>query len=359
MQDRERWLDPQSAVESRCTRGQRQELFLSRAGRRSGERTHEMTMEELRAEYSAVRIGPLILHEVRTNLSRLVRMGGYDPEVYAGSKSWDDAEEDVLQAIVVQILLEEGQLDYIMATSSTLIDFHNLLARQVRRYLARTRQRSVVDNLLDRSVNILSDEPFETAGSGSHRRYRLRSAPPTLEVPTDADLLGAARSAAMIPRIPFAVRERAPMVYSNDALRAVLRTIAETLATSFSHHDLDWILRALLTDWITGFLIQSEGLQVAASELTPEDQLVVREAAQQIVQESTHTQLIVLRGKLESRSDQSIADELSLSRPTVIERKREALRIVEIALMDLPERVHRAVIDQLSIDLATHSESDG
>ena len=338
MQDRERWLDPQSAVESRCTRGQRQELFLSRAGRRSGERTHEMTMEELRAEYSAVRIGPLILHEVRTNLSRLVRMGGYDPEVYAGSKSWDDAEEDVLQAIVVQILLEEGQLDYIMATSSTLIDFHNLL---------------------DRSVNILSDEPFETAGSGSHRRYRLRSAPPTLEVPTDADLLGAARSAAMIPRIPFAVRERAPMVYSNDALRAVLRTIAETLATSFSHHDLDWILRALLTDWITGFLIQSEGLQVAASELTPEDQLVVREAAQQIVQESTHTQLIVLRGKLESRSDQSIADELSLSRPTVIERKREALRIVEIALMDLPERVHRAVIDQLSIDLATHSESDG
>src|SRR5438128_2873924 len=109
-----------------------------------------MTLPEFREEYESVRIGPKILAYVQEVVSGIVRGGRYDPQIYAGSANWGDAEDDVLQGVVTEILIQEGQLDFLMATAATLDDFRNLLTRQVRRYLARRRRRSVIDNLLDR-----------------------------------------------------------------------------------------------------------------------------------------------------------------------------------------------------------------
>jgi hypothetical protein len=70
--------------------------------------------------------------------------------------SWDDAEQDVVQSVVLDLLLAEGQLDYLMATAVEFSDFQNILTFQVRRYLARQRRRTVIDNLLDRAKEVLT-----------------------------------------------------------------------------------------------------------------------------------------------------------------------------------------------------------
>src|ERR1700758_4228802 len=123
-----------------------------------------MTLAELRVEYKASFVGPKILGEVSEVVRGTVRR--YDPEVYGGSASWDDVEEDAVQSVVEDLLLREGQLDYLMATALRLEDFRNLLRFQVRRYLARKRRRNVIDNLLDRSKELLQGASFEISGAG-------------------------------------------------------------------------------------------------------------------------------------------------------------------------------------------------
>src|SRR5439155_23995156 len=108
-----------------------------------------MTLEELRDEYRTERVGAKIVAEVSSAVHDICRR--YDPQVYGRSASWDDAEEDLVQSVVLELLLEEGQLDYLMATCVRLEDFEQLLRFQIRRYLARQRRRTIVDNVLDRA----------------------------------------------------------------------------------------------------------------------------------------------------------------------------------------------------------------
>ena len=59
-----------------------------------------MTLEALRTEYRAVRIGPAIVEEVRHVVHTVIRSRNYDPQVYAGAPDWDSAEEDVVQGVI-------------------------------------------------------------------------------------------------------------------------------------------------------------------------------------------------------------------------------------------------------------------
>src|SRR5260370_6664343 len=111
-----------------------------------------MTLVELREEYRSVRIGEKILEEVRQTVHQVCRR--YDPQIYGGAASWDDAEGDLVQSVVLDLLIGEGQLDYLMATAVEIGDFQNLLKYQVRRYIARKRRRTVIDNVIDRAKAI-------------------------------------------------------------------------------------------------------------------------------------------------------------------------------------------------------------
>ena len=311
-----------------------------------------MTLTELRDEYRSVRIGPKILDEVGRVVHGVIHR--YDPQVYGRAASWEDAYEDVVQSVVVDLLLGEGQLDYLMATAVELSDFDNLLTFQVKRYLARQRQRSVIDNLLDRAKQILQRHPFETTGSGRAARYSLRGSTREAREPTAEEVTRAARSLALVPRIPFAAQERAPTVYSAEGLAALLQTVAESLPTSFSLHDLARILELVLTDWVTGFLynfVEAEG-QLSGS-LSPEEEMMAEEAANEILARCDAEHLLVLRRKLENMSDQAIAEELGVSRPTVHARKTEAMARIRDALGELPAHVQASVMDRVSGHLAT------
>lgn len=252
------------------------------------------TLDQLRDEYRAEGIGHVILDEVRRAVHDVARR--YDPAIYGGSASWNDAEEDVVQGVVVDLLLAEGQLDYIMATALTLDDFRNLLRFQVRRYLARNRRRTVVDNLLDRAKGLLGKPPYEEVAPG---RYGLPgNADPRPS--TDAELQAAARAAALVPRASPAKGDRAPVVYTGDALAALVKAVARSLPAGFSLSELGKILEIVLTDWVASFLFELEEVHRREDErLGPEEEAASRAAMEEIVERCSPEQLLIIRRKLE------------------------------------------------------------
>lgn len=313
-----------------------------------------MTLAELREEYlnPSMRIGPKIDSQVRDIVHSVARR--YDPEIYGQAANWDDAEEDLVQSVELVLLLEEGQLDYLMATAVELEDFRNLLRRQVRRYLARQRKRSVIDNLLDRAKELLQAPFFTSSGAGHGIRYWAQGATVQEREPTEEEVLGAARAVSLVPRMRFSAHERAPAVYSREGFETVLQAVATSLPTSFSLHDLGRILELVLTDWVASFLYDFEEAHAMPSvALNPEEEMMVEAAAQEVLAGCSPEQLWVLRRKLENQSDQVIAEELSLSRPTVIARKQEAFDVMRGALGSLSEYSQRAAMDRISARLAT------
>ena len=310
-----------------------------------------MSLEDLRGEYvSTERIGPKILNEVRRVVHGLIRR--YNPEIYGGAANWEDAEEDVVQGVVTELLLAEGQLDYLMTTCTHMEDFDRLLARQVRRYLARGRRRNVIDNLLDRAKEILASDPFETNRRGDRPVYRLVGRPAAERDPTEEELNRVARTAALVPRVPFAGAERAPIVYSKEHLARLLLAVAEGLPCTFSRPDLQRILELALTDWVAGLLTELEEVRaVPASALTPEEVTMVGEAERQIFEACTDQERLILQRKLENISDQEVAAQLRLSRQTIVARKKAIFEKMQMALEGLSEPVQASTIERLSMDL--------
>src|SRR5687767_130201 len=117
-----------------------------------------MSWTSLRDEFTELVVGPLILAEVQRAVDFAVRR--YDPVIYADAQNWTQGRDDLVQDVVTTVLLHERQLDYLFETASDLDGFRALLYRQVRRLLARRRQRTVVDNLLDRIRDAVSAPPY-------------------------------------------------------------------------------------------------------------------------------------------------------------------------------------------------------
>src|SRR4051812_40708446 len=108
-------------------------------------------LEELRREHRQLTIGPLILERVRRMVEGQLRRR--DPMIYANnSRDYRDGLDDVLHDFVIKVLLQAGQLAYVLKVASTIDDFDAITNYQLRRYLARSRERNIIDNLVDRSV---------------------------------------------------------------------------------------------------------------------------------------------------------------------------------------------------------------
>lgn len=310
-----------------------------------------MTFTELVEEYRTVGIGPRIYAETRRIVRAVAR--SYDPVVYGGASSWEEASEDLVQEFGLEVLVGQGQLDYAITVAADREHFRRLLARQVRHLLARRRRRTIVDNLIDRAHRMVESPPFRTIGRRAHWSYTLLGKEVVDGQVSDAAARSVASRLAEVPTIRAEPSQRAPAVYSEHSLRIILSEVAEAVTCPVGTADLDRIFSLLLTSWLPSFLKEGETAveSAATNGLDAEGLAIVQDTVNSILAGCTPEDLAVLRLKLEGVSDRTIGERLRLSRPTVSKLKRRAMRHIERRLADLDEPLRLAVVDRVGAAL--------
>src|SRR5260370_26799942 len=197
-----------------------------------------MTWADVLEEHRRDGIGPMIYGIVRWIVQTAARR--YSPAVYANADSWtSEAMEDRLQELTLEVLLDEGQLDYSMS-AGTEVDFRRVIAFQLRRHLAHRRTRTVIDNLLDRAKPILANPPFRVT-SQLPLTYELPDPHESDIGPGQADAVlpdavvrKAAVGALAIPRLAVRSGDREPVLYTTENLRLLLVKIARAIRKRFT-----------------------------------------------------------------------------------------------------------------------------
>lgn len=317
-------------------------------GDTDGREQAQEALGPLVAEYRCVVMGPLLLREVRGIVRSVVR--GYDPLVYGRVWRWEEGVEDLVQDFCVDVLIEQGQLDYALLVAADLQHFRRLLARQLRHHLARRRQRTIVDNILERCKTLASVAPFRLVTDPPAWSYTLEGRRVESGKSSASKLREVAASMSHAPTIRSNPTVRAPVVYSTDVLVELLQSAAKALPHAVTVADLDWILSFLLTCWLPRFLDQSEGeaTRPAAEDLSAEERTIVAEVAESIAKDWSGIARDVLRLKVAGASDREVGRELGMSRPTVAKHKQNLFRRLERALAPLSEPMRVEVIDRLA-----------
>jgi DNA-directed RNA polymerase specialized sigma24 family protein len=311
-------------------------------------------MDALRDEYRIRpdRVGPLIFGEVQ----RAARLA-------YGAAALEDAVDDLVQETFAGALLGENQLDYIMDVATNLDEFRRLLFKHVRRSAGRVRRRehTIVDNLIRRSRELLSQDPFVAETTATEMTYRLATQQVENRVPTQEEKWLAAVRASAVPKAlprqdPRAEEERAPVVYPRRELIAVLTAIADALPTPVADSDLREIFEQLLTDWFPVFLVEEREPSVSGgAELSPDEETVVNDIADRILDrvETGHPELAtVLQLDLAGVRDEDIRIALGVgSRGTVISRHKMIEQIMREEMGDQGMPVANAVLRELGVRL--------
>lgn len=311
-----------------------------------------MRIEALREEHQTELIGKLLYERVTSLVKRQLR--NRDPRVYAlDSHDYRDGLEDVVQRFVLDVLIGERQIDYVMSTAVEIADFDALMNRQIRRYLSRSRRRTIVDNVIDRSLPVLRAPPFEARTAGGEEEYLLSGGRSTLGPPQADSLRRAADLARSVRTIGGGATERTPPVYDADGLQSVLHILLSTCGL-VTRRDLDQFFQRLLTPWLPSFLDLDEGLDFVDRELSPVDRVLVEEQCRNAMSALSRTEKLILIYKRANRPDEDVARALGKSRQTVVKYKKTTFAKLEAQLTGLPENLQEAVIgmvvDAISVE---------
>ena len=299
-----------------------------------------MTLQELRAEYEAVGIGPIIWGLVRELAGAIARR--YPPGVYNDGALWsEDRLDDLAQQVVLDRLLAEGQLEYLFDQATSVESWRRLLSFQVRRTLAQRRRKTVVDRLLVRIRRLARVSPFRTQVVGRtvwvcHEDSRV----PLVDL-HDSRISEAANAVRDIPQLTARERSsRASMVYTTLDLRMLLERVLDEVG-AVSERDLARIFEVLLTSHLRTFLQGPEG-DYPSDEPSPDavvEDAEMRSAVQTFVDDLSQPERWILLGKSQSISDGEIAARLGRSRPWVAQQKHRVL-----------ERLGRDLLSQFDDD---------
>ena len=312
---------------------------------------------DLRREYEAATIGPLmwsLIVEVAGMVGRRYRPGEYNR-----GAAWDEASiEELAQQTAVDLLIGEGQINYIFTVADSTEDVRRLLTRNVKRALWRRRSSTVVDRLMGRIREMASQPPFTIQPAGAHQWITRADEPGNPHTLSDAELRGAVAAAHQTPRlIEREGAERASMVYSPGALRELLHAVIDETSGVFES-DLAGILRILLTTWLPASLVSVEGDDLAdtTAGVRPVDDGIDRQdmetAMRDLVESMTVEDLTVLVCKTQGLSDHAVAERLGRSRPWVAGRKEAVLGRTDATLASVPEPLHEEAAARL-LELAS------
>jgi len=307
----------------------------------------------LTAEFDSERLGALWLAEVRRVVAAVVR--GYPPGIYAATGAWDDAaHDDVTQDVVINRLLGEAQIEYIALNSvGGLAHARRLLARQVKRELARRRQRTVIDNLFDRALEYLKSEKSGAKQVSENPRVWVMGGKIPAQDQRDqseskARLLSRLRR---LPRLASRGEERAPVVWSSSTLETAVDDVLGSMA-SVSERELDEILRVALTSFTLGVLSQDDGEERPPNDpLGPEDVLVVESLVRQLTDVLEIQERHVMALKSVGLADADIATAVGVSRPTVAKIRKGAGSKSADVVRGASEPVLREVLKRFADEL--------
>lgn len=306
-----------------------------------------MTFADLQGEFDRELIGELIYRRVSILTERYLRRR--DPKVYArGSHDYRDGLEDVVNDFVLQVLIGERQIDYIMTTAVSLESFDALTNRHLRRFLARTRVRTVVDNLIDRSVVILRSEPFASRGHGSDEIFFLGAPVEALAQPARAELQMAVTLAQRVPKILGHAEVRAPRIYERDGLKAILMILVSTVSAPVRRSDLQDFFGDLLTPWGVALLEATEEVDPPARALTPSEMAVVEETSRTMFENLTDEGRLIFQYKYANLPDRALAQAVGLSRQSTAPRKKAVFEQIAGLLDRLDHHLQEGALMRLN-----------
>lgn len=294
---------------------------------------------DLRWEYDTATIGPLIWG-LTVELAGMVGRR-YRPAEYNRGAPWDEASiEELAQQTAVDLLIGEGQIDYIFTVADNTEDVRRLLARNVKRALWRRRSTTVIDRLMGRVRRMASQPPFSVQTEEGQRWITRADEPGVPRTMDDTELRAAAAAAHRVPRlIEREGAERASIVYAPGALQEVLLAVIDEAGGVFEA-DLARIFRILLAAWLPASLVSVEGADLAASASSAPDATEGTErqdmesAVQDLVESMTVEDLTMLVCKARGLSDNAVAERLGRSRPWVVDRKKAVLDRTDATFAD-------------------------
>jgi len=114
-----------------------------------------------------------------------------------------------------------------------------------------------------------------------------------------------------------------------------------------------------LTDWLRSPLTYDEDLsETPVDEAGPMDVAVRDETVAAILRDLGSDDRLILRRKLAGVSDQEVAEEVGVSRPTLAKRKQLMLDGLQVHLVDLDRSLQERVIAALELRLSLQEGRD-
>jgi len=307
--------------------------------------------DDLVDEHQSNGIGELWVAEVE-RLCRIVA-NRYPPQAYSGTATWDGAAREDLLQDVVEHLLRKRQIEYICAVADDLDSIRRLLWRQTKFALSlrRRSRRTVIDNLVDRAVQLLVAPDYVAATEAGGEAWRRSGGQSPSSPPDSQQRHRLITRLKRLARLPGVTTERASPVWARAELEAAVADVAATYPL-VTRGLIDELFGETLTFLVPGELEANEERLVHESSPGPEEAKVVSETVDRAVTALSAVERAVLVGKLRGDTDSALAGVLRISRPTVDKHKRSAFAHLQVALADVGIVSDDAVMDALIVALS-------
>lgn len=295
---------------------------------------------DLLAEYERDGLGPRWLDEIKTAAPRVARR--YPPSIYGRSAAWgEDAIEDLVQDVVERVL-KKGQAEYILDVANDFGHARALIYEQVKMTLIDRRQRTAVDNLFGRAVELLGGPPFELV-KRKPRAWRIAGS--SFEALPYTRRLTASLGA--LPRLPGNGTERASAIWTTETLADALVLVCKAVG-EVGETDLRRILDESLTVFATAEVVSDDaGIDDRSCDLDPSEKIMANELSERLLATLTPEETTLLAGKWIGDSDGDIARRIGVSRPTAAKYKESAFTKVRDELASQSEAVIGYVFERL------------
>lgn len=252
----------------------------------------------------------------------------YPPDVYNYGLVWDESSIwDLVQDVVLKRLLGDAQIDYIVASVSTLGAARGLIGKHVKQVLAHRVIPNQRDNVARRLYSL-----FEQRGEEVETRdgvgWLPRGSGAGPADPTSESMASAVRIICSLRRLPNRGTDRLSPLFTTEVLESAVEPLWSALGVPVTLS----LLRRILEQALTGmtpvlFQIGEDIDRLEIGGLSTEEMVLVDDLAKGLVTTLTAEQreILVNVGIL---TDAELAATLGVSRPTALKRRHETRDLI-------------------------------